>query len=130
MIRKYFAYAVLPAAVAVTGCAAWRAPDADLATRLPIIEIGQPKPDTKEYILRVPARKPIPVIVTFDGSFLTEEGAAETAIQVRQDVYLYKQWASFDGKIWQRSHSIFDTRLGVGLDTEGGKVEIKLDEKR
>jgi hypothetical protein len=90
MIRKYFAYAVLPAAVAVTGCAAWRAPDADLATRLPIIEIWQPKPDTKEYILRVPARKPIPVSVTLAGSFFTEDGVAVTAVQIRQDVYLYK----------------------------------------
>ena len=130
MIRKYFVYAVLLAAVALTGCAAWQAPDADLAERLPVVEIGQPKPDTNEYILRVPARKPIPVIVTLAGSFLTEDGAAETAVQVSQDVYLYKQWASFDGKTWRRSHGVFDTRVEVGLDPAGGKVEIKVDEKK
>lgn len=127
MKRKYLAYLIL-LATAISGCASWRTPGPDLATRVPVVEIGQQKPDTDDYILLVAAGKDFPVRMNIDGSFLAKKGAAETAVQVQRDVYLYKKWTSFDGKTWRRG--LFDLTVGIGLEPAGGKIEVKVDERK
>lgn len=127
MKLKYLACLILPA-LAIGGCASWRTPGADLATRVPVVVIGQQKPDTDDYILLVTAGKDFPVRMNIDGSFLSKKGDAETAVQVQRDVYVYKQWTSFDGKTWRRG--LIDLTVGIGLEPAGGKIEVKVDEKK
>ncbi|MCI0504546.1 MAG: hypothetical protein L0Z73_00405 [Gammaproteobacteria bacterium] len=123
---KHFACAGLIILGGLSGCATWQKPSADLATKIPVIEIGQPKPEGNEYILLVRAGKDIPVKLTVDGSFLSKEGATETTVNVRQDVYLYKQWSSFDGKEWERG--LFQVLISAGVGPEGGNVDIKVNQ--
>ena len=127
MSLKYFAIVGLVILGSLGGCASWQTPSADLTTRVPTIEIGRAKPEGNEYILFVPAGKDVPVKLTVGGSFLLKEGAAETAVKLRQDLYLYKHWSSFDGKKWERSHGLFEILISAGMDPEGGKVEIKVN---
>lgn len=110
------------------GCASLQTPSADLAARIPTIEMGQPKPEGNEYILFVPAGKDVPVKLIVGGSFLSKEGTTETAVQLRRDLYLYQRWASFDGKRWEPSHGVFEVLISASMDSEGGKVEVKVDE--
>ena len=127
MNLKYCACATLIMLVSLGGCASWQTPSADLTARVPTIEVGQLKPEGNEYVLLVPAGKNIPVKLTVGGSFLSKEGATETTVQLRQDLYLYKHWSSFDGKKWERSHGQFEVLISAGMDPEGGKVEIKVN---
>lgn len=123
MKYRYLAYLLAPAIIAA--CATQ--PGADLATRIPVVEIGQPKPADKEYILLVKAGRDYPVQMNVDGSFLAKTGAAETTVSVKRDVYLYKHWTSFDGKTWERGK--LDLKVSVGMDPESGKVDIKVNDK-
>lgn len=45
----------------------------------------------------------------------------------KQDIYLYKYWASFDGKTWVNSHKLMNVEPSGGFDMSGGKIEVKLD---
>jgi hypothetical protein len=122
-----FVFSLL-ALLAAAGCASFQTPDADLISRVPIVEIGQPKPQGSDYILLVRAGKEVPVKLSVSGSFLSEEGLAETKVKLRQDLYLYKYWSSFDGKRWERSHRMFNALISAGLEPEGGKVDIKFNQ--
>ena len=117
----------LLALLTAAGCVSFQSPDGDLISRAPIVEIGQPKPQGNEYILLVRAGKEVPVKLSVSGSFLSEEGLAETKVKLRQDLYLYKYWSSFDGNHWERSHRMFDALISAGLEPEGGKVDIKFN---
>jgi hypothetical protein len=128
MRLKHLFYLVIPVFAATTGCASWQAPGPELATRVPVVKIGQAKPETDDYILLLTAGTNYPVRMNVDGSFLAKKGNAETTVQVQRDVYLYKHWTSFDGKMWQRGK--FDMTVAIGLEAAGGKVEIKVDEKK
>jgi hypothetical protein len=96
---------------------------------LPIVEIGQATPSNREYILHVQAGRSVPVKLDVVGDAVTAPGAANASVEPRRDVYLYKQWASLDGKTWHRSHDLFKTTVSVGLDASGGKVLVRFDEK-
>jgi len=124
LLSSWSVYIVM---VGVAGCASLQNPSPDLITKIPIVEIGKEKPQGNEYILFVPAGKDVPIKLSVGGSFLSEEGFAETRVKLRQDLYLYKYWSSFDGKNWKRSHRVFDTILSAGLEPAGGKVEIKVN---
>ncbi len=111
----------------MAGCASLQTPSSDLITKIPIVEIGKEKPQSNEYILFVPAGKDVPIKLSVGGSFLSEEGFAETKVKLRQDLYLYKYWSSFDGRNWKRSHRVFDAVFSAGLEPQGLKVEIKIN---
>jgi hypothetical protein len=125
MRAKHFIFTVLPILGGLGGCASWQTPPADLVSKVPTIEIGQPKPEGSEYVLLVRAGKDVPVTLTVGGTFLSKEGAAEALVKVRQDVYFYKHWSSLDGKNWERG--VFQVLISAGLGPEGGKVEVKMN---
>jgi hypothetical protein len=117
------------AVLAVSGCAAMRPPSAEAMASLPILEIGQPTPAGHEYILHLQAGRPAPFTLEVTGDALMAPGSSTTSVAPRQDVYLYKQWASLDGKTWHRSHDLFATSVSLGLDPGGGKVVVGFERK-
>jgi hypothetical protein len=42
-------------------------------------------------------------------------------------MYLYKYWASLDGKTWVNSHKLMNVEPSGGFDASGGKVEVRLN---
>jgi hypothetical protein len=125
VIAKHFVFAALVLVVGLGGCATMQKPPADLASKVPIIEIGQPKPEGDEYILLVRAGKDIPVNMKVDGTFLSKQGTATAIVQARRDVYIYKRWSSLDGKNWERG--VFQILISAGLGPEGGKVDVQVN---
>jgi hypothetical protein len=108
------------------GCASTGVPDVSLINTLPVLEPGQEKPDGNDYVLLLRSGADVPVTVTLSGSLLSNESTTHTTIQLTRDLYLYKQWSSFDGKTWEKKN--FNLLIGAGLGLEGGIVTITIDE--
>lgn len=116
----------LIAALSLAGCATLPSPD-KLAS-LPTVELGQPAPAGTDYILHIAAGKPAPFRLVVKGDALMAPAGATAMVEAKHDVYLYKYWASLDGKNWQRGNELFKTQVGVSIDPEGGKAEIQFDQ--
>jgi hypothetical protein len=57
----------------------------------------------------------------------TENASSKVMVSFKQEMYLYKYWASLDGKTWINSHKLLNVQPSGGFNTSGGKVEVKLD---
>ena len=115
-------------AFALSACASLTPPSTAHLATLPTLEIGQSAPADREYILHIPAGKPIPFKLEVSGSAITQPGTASTFVESRQEVYVYKHWASLDGKTWLPNRQLFKSVFSVGLDTHGGIAKIHFDQ--
>lgn len=113
--------------LAVAGCASM-APAQKIAS-LPVVELGQKAPADGEYILHIGAGKPATFRLMVKGDALEKGGEALTTVVPRHDVWLYKRWASLDGKHWKSSRELFKASVGMGIDPDGGQVTVRFDEK-
>ena len=50
-------------------------------------------------------------------------------VSFKNNMYLYKYWASLDGKTCEKSHKLMIAELSGGFDKSGGKIEGKLNTK-
>jgi hypothetical protein len=131
MKRIYMLAVVL---LAVSGCAS--VPDLspeDLA-RLPVVAFGEPVPKDKAFILHFPAGQPISTAVTISGNLFEREARQNLTVALRKDIYTYKEWISFDRKIWVDGRKAIVLKVGIqspGYDhPEPGFVRIEMDEKK
>lgn len=106
----------------LTGCAAMYGPSDDLLKRVPVVEIGQPEPADKHYVLLIRAGKPVPVHLTVQGPLFVQPGQATAQVQLSQSLYIYKEWSSLDGINW--THQGFEGAVSFGLAPKGGIVDI------
>lgn len=106
----------------LAGCAAMQAPPEDLLTRVPVIEVGQPEPADRHYVLLIRAGKPIPVQLTIRGPLLLQSSQTTAQIQLAHSLYIYKEWSSLDGINWDRQ--AFQGAVSLGLAPKGGIVDI------
>jgi hypothetical protein len=111
----------------LSGCASMMSPSAEKMAALPVVEIGQPAPADNEYVLHIVAGKPAPFKLTVTGDAVMQPAEATVMVTARNDVYLYKYWASLDGKTWKRIHDLFRNQIAIGMDNNGGKTEIRFD---
>ncbi len=75
----------------------------------------------------VPANTDFPVAFSLKGTVLNDDKSSKVMVSFRKDMYLYKYWASLDGKTWINSHKLMTVEPSGGFDKSGGKVEVKLD---
>jgi hypothetical protein len=108
------------------GCASTSTPDVSSINSLPVLEPGQETQNDEEYVLLLRSGVDVPVTITLSGSLLSKESTTHTSIQLKRDLYLYKQWSSFDGKTWEEKN--FNLLIGTGLGLEGGIITITIDE--
>jgi hypothetical protein len=120
-------YPFVIVALLVAGCDVNKPPPATLVDHTTVVTIGAEAPTKGEYILYVPAGRSIPVHLSVTGSFLNKQAVVDTDIEVQNDLYIYKQWSSFDGRHWQPSDELFDTRLRAGLTQSGAKVDVEFN---
>jgi len=106
----------------LTGCAGMQSPPDDLLKRVPVVEIGQPEPVDKHYVLFIRAGKPVPIHLTVKGPLFVQPGQATTQVQLSQSLYIYKEWSSLDGLNWTRQS--FEGAVSLGLAPKGGIVDI------
>jgi hypothetical protein len=122
--KTTLAYKILLSLLIVlfTGCASIQEPPDDLLKRVPVIEIGQPEPADKHYVLLIRAGKPVPIHLTVKGPLFVNPGQATTQVQLTQSLYIYKDWSSLDGRNW--THQSFEGRSSLGLASKGGIIDI------
>ena len=113
---KLFIYTGLVAAgLSLGGCASLFPPKAEDLAQTPVVRFGEAAPSGKEFITYFPAGAPLPALATVDGTLLERKVSATMQVALKRDVYLYRQWLSFDGKNW-----VYST------DAVGGKFLIEL----
>lgn len=102
-------------------------PKASLIDTVPVVKIGEVGGTPEDHIVFIPANTEFPVHFSLKGTIFNNDVSSTIMSSLRQDLYLYKYWASLDGKKWVNSHKLLDVKPSGGFDKSGGKVEVKLD---
>jgi hypothetical protein len=101
-------------ALSLVGCSGMTPPNATDMAKIPTVRFGDDAPVGKEFALLYPAGMPLPVLASVNGTLLAQSDQATLHVTLKNDVYVFKNWVSFDGKVWQRS----DTLLGSKFEVE------------
>lgn len=102
-------------ALALAGCSGMTPPNANEMAGIPTIRFGDEAPAGKEFATYYPAGIPLPVSASVTGTLLAQNAQTTLHVTLKRDVYVFRNWASFDGKTWQRSDKLV-----------GGKFEIEI----
>ena len=113
--------------VLLVGCVSMNTPSASLIDTIPIVKIGTSADVPEDHIVFIPAKTEFPVEFSLKGSVFNNDLSSIIMASFKQDLYLYKSWASLDGKRWVNSHKLLDVKPSGGFDKSGGKIEVELD---
>lgn len=102
-------------------------PSDSLIETVPVIKVGESKTVPSDHIIFIPANTEFPIHFSVRGTIFNNEINSEVLASFKKDMYLYKYWASLDGKKWVHSHELMTVEPSGGFDKSGGKVEVKLD---
>lgn len=116
-------------AILFSGCASLFVPDGETINKLPVIEMGSQgqKPANNEYILHIPAGTKIPVNFSVKGSLISVPLDNKSITRINQELYIYKYWASLDGKKWQPSGELIKMPISIDVGPQGGQIDVKVD---
>ena len=131
-MKRLILSSIIAASAALTACAGLPPSTAEIA-KTPQIRFGQPLPAGDNYVLLFPAGTPLPVSTVVDGNLFEHDGQATFNVTLKHDVYVYRQFASFDGQNWQPSRKLIETQLELQIPQKGGSnagmLHIKMDQK-
>lgn len=113
----------------LVGCAALRPIPVELIAKLPVVRVGDRPPQNTEYVVHYPAGFAFPIKLKTSGSLFTTGKEVESKASLARDLYLYKYWASHDGKTWKNSHKLLAVEFGGGFDVSGLQANIQLEAK-
>lgn len=126
---------ILLAAVAASlgACAGIPPSGAEMAS-VPVVRYGNPAPADGRFVLLYPAGSPLPVVASVGGSLLERPAQSALDVALKRDVYLYRNWVSFDGKIWQAGDGVVasDFRITLPGEADGkapGSMTARFDLK-
>lgn len=112
---------LLTAGLSLFGCATLSPPGREEIAGVPVVTFGTPVPSGKAVILRFPAGVPLPVVASVDGTLFRQTARETLQVSLQRDVYVYRQWVSFDGKNWLPKDRAIDGRFQIKLPgTEDG----------
>jgi hypothetical protein len=104
---------ILATVAGLAGCAGFGNLKSEEVRDLPLVKFGDVVPQNRDFILYFPAGQPIPTVVQVQGN-LFERSAEETvSVTLRKDIYVYKEWISFDRKHWYG-----DEAFGLNLNIQ------------
>lgn len=112
--------------VAIAGCTSMSAPPSSLIDTVPVIKVGETGDAPNDHILFIPANTRFPIEFSVKGTVFNHDVSSKVMVSFKKDMYLYKYWASLDGKRWTNSHKLMSVEPSGGFDQEGGKVEVKI----
>jgi len=106
---------IIAAGLSLGGCASLFPPKAEDLAQTPVVRFGEAAPGGKEFVAFYPAGAPLPVVATVGGTLLEHKASATLQVALKRDVYLYRQWLSFDGKTWISSRDTVDGKFLIEL---------------
>lgn len=122
------------AALSLIGCASWMAPSEKDMAQVPVVRFGSTAPAGKEFVVMYPAGTPLPVVASVGGTLMDQGDKATLRVTLKQNVYVYKRWVSFDGKNWKYArHAVkgkFDIKLpGTENGSNAGALGLEFNTK-
>jgi len=111
----------------LSGCASMNTPSASLIDTIPVVKVGVTDDTPEDHIVFIPANTEFPVKFSLNGTIFNSDLSSTIMASFKQDLYLYKYWASLDGKKWVNSHKLLNVQPSGGFDKAGATVEVKLD---
>jgi hypothetical protein len=110
-----------------------RLPAPEVLAALPRIQLGQAQPAQGDYIVYLPAHQAIHATAEVRGNIFEKTDSKELQVQLKQDMYLYKNWISYDLRTWVRADDAvtgnFHIRLPSYEHPAAGQVLIELNTK-
>lgn len=106
------------AALSLSACASLTPPSPEETAALPTVLFGQTAPEGKDFILHYPAGVPLPMETSVTGNLFEKDEIATLTPRLKHDIYVYKTWASYDGKTWQRGNQLVDGKIAFRLPGE------------
>lgn len=106
----------------LSGCAGLTPPSAERLAALPVATYPE-APPKGEYVYKMPAGQPIDLRILVDGDALSGGVDQTVGARLKQDLYLYKQWASADGRHWQDANKLIAINLGIRLPSYESPVQ-------
>ena len=121
--------------LALGGCASVSAPpDTAALGKLPVVEYGQPVPADGGYVLHFPAGVAIDTPVTFKGDLFERTAEAVVSVKPAKDIYVHKQWLSYDGENWVDAKEAVEIQVLVAIPgyehPEPGYVLLEMNSKQ
>jgi hypothetical protein len=86
-------------------------PDEAILNALPVIQLGEAKPAQGDYIVFIPAGQPVRTTVEAKGSLFATTDSKQLEVTLQRNVYLYKNWLSFDKREWRKDDSAVGGRI-------------------
>ena len=122
---------VVVAIIAFSGCATSQKPYQEMFANLPIVTFSESVPTDGNFILYFPAGRPIPTTVSIIGNLFEQTAEEILYVTLRDDIYTYKKWVSFDSKTWHKGKDVLDTILEIkipGYDyPKPGYMKLQMD---
>lgn len=114
-MKKILGLVTTLAPLALSACAAL-GPGSDEINRLPVVAFGEKAPASgTEYVLRYPAGVDLPVDAKVGGNLFSQMAQTRLKVQLKQDVFVYRDQVSLDGKNWATGHKQVSTHIHIGL---------------
>lgn len=108
-------------------------PDASALEALPLIKVGQAKPAQGDYIVYLPASELITATAKVQGTLFEKTDSKDLQVKLKQDLYMYKNWVSYDKKNWVKDNDAIGGNFRVTLPgwdhPKAGVVLIELNTK-
>ena len=114
-MKRIIYIGIIASGLALGGCAGMFPPKAEDLARTPVVRYGETAPTDKDFIIFFPAGAPLPVAATVNGTLLERTASTTLQVALKRDVYLYRQWVSFDGKSWVFSRDVVDAKFLIDL---------------
>ncbi len=111
----------------LSSCASINTPSSSLIDKVSVVTVGETSGVQEEHIVFIPANTEFPIQFSLKGNIFNKDLSSTVMASFKKDLYLYKYWASLDGKNWVNSHQLIDVKPSGGFDKSGGKVEVQLD---
>lgn len=111
----------------LSACASLSTPGQDLIDTTPVVLIGNPDTVPKNHIVHIPANTPVTVTFVLQGDLFNKNAVSNVQVSLKQDLYLYRYWASLDGRTWVNSHELLNVQPSGGFDHSGARVSVQLD---
>ncbi len=124
---------ILPALL-LGACASLLPPSSGELAALPLVRYGNPAPADGNFVLLYPSGVELPLDTAVEGDVFEKNEQATLKPRLKRDIYVYKTWASLDGKHWQRGNALVAGRIEFRLpgETDGraaGQLRVEFNRK-
>ncbi|NOT64576.1 MAG: hypothetical protein HOP06_00750 [Methylotenera sp.] len=107
---------LISAIISMSGCASLTTPSAQSLSQVPVVKFGEAAPS--DHITLYPAGASLPVLTSVKGSLFEKTDESTLNVTLKKNLYVYKQWVSFDGKSWMTGNKAITGNILMTLPGE------------